>query len=201
MKIAIIGAGVMGIGIAQVFAQCDEIESVCICHRLLERAKIGKDKIEKKIEQLVIKEKISKEKAKGTLEKITVGLKESAVDADLVIETVVEDLEIKQQVFKELDSICKESAIFVTNTSSLSITAVGAGLKHPIIGMHFFNPAPVMKLVEIIAGLNTPNDIIEKIIKISVTIGKTPVRVEESPGFMVNRIIIQMINDAIRIYS
>ena len=201
MKIAIIGAGVMGIGIAQVFAQCDEIESVCICHRLLERAKIGKDKIEKKIEQLVIKEKISKEKAKGTLEKITVGLKESAVDADLVIETVVEDLEIKQQVFKELDSICKESAIFVTNTSSLSITAVGAGLKHPIIGMHFFNPAPVMKLVEIIAGLNTPNDIIEKIIKISVTIGKTPVRVEESPGFMVNRILIPMINDAIRIYS
>ena len=105
-------------------------------------------------------------------------------------------MQIKKATFKELDEICKEDCIFASNTSSLSITEIGAGLKHPMIGMHFFNPAPVMKLIEVIAGLNTPECVVEKIIEISKEIGKTPVQVQEAAGFVVNRILIPMINEA-----
>ena len=108
---------------------------------------------------------------------------------------------ITKQTFKELDDICKPEAIFATNTSSLSITEIGAGLKRPMIGMHFFNPAPVMKLVEIIAGLNIPTEVVDKIKKISEDIGKVPVQVQEAPGFVVNRILIPMINEAVGIYA
>ena len=110
-------------------------------------------------------------------------------------------MEIKKQTFKELQDICKEDAIFATNTSSLSITEIGAGLDRPMIGMHFFNPAPVMKLIEVIAGLNTPEETVEKIKEISVSIGKTPVQVKEAAGFVVNRILIPMINEAVGIYA
>ena len=110
-------------------------------------------------------------------------------------------MEIKKQTFKELQDICKPEAIFATNTSSLSITEIGAGLDRPMIGMHFFNPAPVMKIVEVIAGINTPQEIVDKIIEISKEIGKTPVQVEEAAGFVVNRILIPMINEAIGIYA
>ena len=111
------------------------------------------------------------------------------------------NMEIKKQTFKELQEICKEDCIFATNTSSLSITEIGAGLDRPVIGMHFFNPAPVMKLVEVIAGLNTPAEVVDKIKEISEDIGKTPVQVEEAAGFVVNRILIPMINEAIGIYA
>ena len=111
------------------------------------------------------------------------------------------NMEIKKQTFKELQEICKEDCIFATNTSSLSITEIGAGLDRPVIGMHFFNPAPVMKLVEVIAGLNTPVEVVDKIKEISEDIGKTPVQVEEAAGFVVNRILIPMINEAIGIYA
>ena len=110
-------------------------------------------------------------------------------------------MEIKKQTFKELQEICKPEAMFATNTSSLSITEIGAGLDRPVIGMHFFNPAPVMKLVEVIAGLNTPAEMVEKIKAISEEIGKVPVQVEEAAGFVVNRILIPMINEAVGIYA
>ena len=110
-------------------------------------------------------------------------------------------MEIKKQTFKELQAICKPEAMFATNTSSLSITEIGAGLDRPVIGMHFFNPAPVMKLVEVIAGLNTPAEMVDKIKKVSEEIGKVPVQVEEAAGFVVNRILIPMINEAVGIYA
>ena len=110
-------------------------------------------------------------------------------------------MELKKTMFKELDDICKEDTIFATNTSSLSITEIGAGLKHPMIGMHFFNPAPMMKLVEIIPGLNTPDELVEKIVKITEEIGKTPVKVNEAAGFVVNRILIPMINEAVGVFA
>ena len=110
-------------------------------------------------------------------------------------------MEIKKQTFRELAAICKPECIFATNTSSLSITAIGAGIDRPVVGMHFFNPAPVMKLVEVIAGLNTPEEVVEKIKAISVEIGKTPVQVNEAAGFVVNRILVPMINEAVGIYA
>jgi 3-hydroxybutyryl-CoA dehydrogenase len=132
---------------------------------------------------------------------VKTGLKDICGDADLVIEAAIENLQIKQDTFKELDKICKPEALFATNTSSLSITAISKGLGRPLIGMHFFNPAPVMKLVEVIAGLNTPKEMVAKIKEIAVAIGKTPVEVNEGPGFVVNRILVPMINEAAFIYS
>ena len=118
--------------------------------------------------------------------------------ADTVAQTESAETE---NAFKELGAICKADCVFATNTSSLSITEIGAGLDRPVIGMHFFNPAPVMKLVEVIAGLNTPVEIVDKVKKISEEIGKIPVQVEEGAGFVVNRILIPMINEAIGIYA
>ncbi len=117
------------------------------------------------------------------------------------MEAALENMEIKKQTFKELQEICKPDCIFATNTSSLSITEIGQGLDRPVIGMHFFNPAPVMKLVEVIQGENTPDEIKDKIVAISEEIGKTPVEVKEAAGFVVNRILIPMINEAIGIYA
>lgn len=139
--------------------------------------------------------------ADAILSKITTGTKEKCGDCDLIIEAAIENMEIKKQTFKELQAICKPEAMFATNTSSLSITEIGAGLDRPVIGMHFFNPAPVMKLVEVIAGLNTPAEMVDKIKKISEEIGKVPVQVEEAAGFVVNRILIPMINEAVGIYA
>lgn len=139
--------------------------------------------------------------ADSILSKITTGTKEKCGDCDLIIEAAVENMEIKKQTFKELQAICKPEAIFATNTSSLSITEIGAGLDRPVIGMHFFNPAPVMKLVEVIAGLNTPVEMVDTIKKVSEEIGKVPVQVEEAAGFVVNRVLIPMINEAVGIYA
>lgn len=147
------------------------------------------------------KEKFTQEYADGILSKITAGTKDICTDADLVVEAALEVMEIKKQTFKELQDIVPATCIFATNTSSLSITEIGAGLDRPVIGMHFFNPANRMKLVEVIAGLNTPADVVEKIKAISVEIGKEPVQVEEGPGFVVNRILVPMINEAIGIYA
>ena len=200
MKVGIIGAGTMGAGIAQAFAQCEGYE-VALCDINNEFAANGKKKIASGFEKRVAKGKMEQADADKILARITTGTKEICADCDLVIEAAIENMEIKKQTFKELDEICKADAIFATNTSSLSITEIGAGLKRPMIGMHFFNPAPVMKLVEIIAGLHTPTEIVEKIKKISEDIGKVPVQVEEAPGFVVNRILVPMINEAIGIYA
>ncbi|ALM93820.1 3-hydroxybutyryl-CoA dehydrogenase [Fusobacterium polymorphum] len=200
MKVGIIGAGTMGAGIAQAFAQTEGF-TVALCDINNEFAANGKNRIAKGFEKRIAKGKMEQAEADTILSKITTGTKEICADCDLVIEAAIENMEIKKQTFKELDEICKPEAIFATNTSSLSITEIGAGLKRPMIGMHFFNPAPVMKLVEIIAGLQTPADIVEKIKKVSEDIGKVPVQVEEAPGFVVNRILIPMINEAVGIYA
>ena len=200
MKVGIIGAGTMGAGIAQAFAQTEGF-TVALCDINNEFAANGKNRIAKGFEKRIAKGKMEQAEADAILGRITTGTKEICADCDLVIEAAIENMEIKKQTFKELDEICKADAIFATNTSSLSITEIGAGLKRPMIGMHFFNPAPVMKLVEIIAGLQTPADIVEKIKKVSEDIGKVPVQVEEAPGFVVNRILIPMINEAVGIYA
>ena len=200
MKVGIIGAGTMGAGIAQAFAQTEGF-TVALCDINNEFAANGKNKIAKGFEKRIAKGKMEQAEADAILGRITTGTKEICADCDLIIEAAIENMEIKKQTFKELDDICKPEAIFATNTSSLSITEIGAGLKRPMIGMHFFNPAPVMKLVEIIAGLQTPADIVEKIKKVSEDIGKVPVQVEEAPGFVVNRILIPMINEAVGIYA
>ena len=200
MKVGIIGAGTMGAGIAQAFAQTEGF-TVALCDINNEFAANGKNRIAKGFEKRIAKGKMEQAEADTILSRITTGTKEICADCDLVIEAAIENMEIKKQTFKELDEICKPEAIFATNTSSLSITEIGAGLKRPMIGMHFFNPAPVMKLVEIIAGLHTPADIVEKIKKVSEDIGKVPVQVEEAPGFVVNRILVPMINEAVGIYA
>lgn len=200
MKVGIIGAGTMGSGIAQAFAQVDGYE-VCLCDINEEFASNGKLKITKNFEKRVAKGKMAKEDADKILARIHTGVKTICSDCDLVVEAAIENMEIKKQTFKELGAICKADCIFATNTSSLSITEIGAGLDRPVIGMHFFNPAPVMKLVEVIAGLNTPAEIVDKVKKISEEIGKIPVQVEEGAGFVVNRILIPMINEAIGIYA
>ena len=200
MKVGIIGAGTMGAGIAQAFAQTEGF-TVALCDINNEFAANGKKKIAKGFEKRIAKGKMEQADADKILERITTGTKDICGDCDLIIEAAIENMEIKKQTFKELDDICKPEAIFATNTSSLSITEIGAGLKRPMIGMHFFNPAPVMKLVEIIAGLNTPTELGDKIKKVSEDIGKVPVQVEEAPGFVVNKILIPMINEAIGIYA
>lgn len=200
MKVGIIGAGTMGSGIAQAFAQVDGYE-VCLCDINEEFASNGKLKITKNFEKRVAKGKMAKEDADKILARIHTGVKTICSDCDLVVEAAIENMEIKKQTFKELGAICKADCVFATNTSSLSITEIGAGLDRPVIGMHFFNPAPVMKLVEVIAGLNTPAEIVDKVKRISEEIGKIPVQVEEGAGFVVNRILIPMINEAIGIYA
>ncbi len=196
MVVGIIGAGTMGSGIAQAFAMTDGME-VRLCDIKQEFADGGKAKIEKNLNFLVKKEKISQEKATEILGKIKTGLKDICTDCDLVVEVAPESMEIKKATFKELMDIVPEHCMFASNTSSLSITEIGAGLDRPMIGMHFFNPADRMKLVEVIRGENTPDEMNDKIIEISKQIGKTPVQVNEAAGFAVNRILIPMINEAI----
>lgn len=200
MKVGIIGAGTMGSGIAQAFAQTEGYE-VMLCDINETFAANGKKKIAAGFEKRIAKGKMTQEEADKILNKITTGVKDICGDCDLVVEAAIENMEIKKQTFKELDAICKPSCIFATNTSSLSITEIGSAVERHVIGMHFFNPAPVMKLVEVIAGLNTPTEIVDKVKTISEEIGKIPVQVEEGAGFVVNRILIPMINEAIGIYA
>jgi 3-hydroxybutyryl-CoA dehydrogenase len=196
MKVGIIGAGAMGSGIAQVFAQTEGYE-VYLCDVNEDLAAKGKTKIQKGFEKRVAAGKMEQTAADAILAKITTGVKTICTDTDLIVEAALEVMEVKQTAFRELQTICPKDCIFATNTSSLSITEIGIGLDRPMIGMHFFNPAPVMKLVEVIAGLHTPADLTKKILGIAESIGKTPVEVKEAPGFVVNRILIPMINEAI----
>ena len=147
------------------------------------------------------KEKIAKEAGDKILSKIKVGLSNICTDCDLVVEVALEKMEIKKEIFKELENIVPKDCIFASNTSSLSITRISEGLDRPVVGMHFFNPADRMKLVEVIGGKNTPAELVKKIEEIAVEIGKTPVQVKEAPGFVVNRILIPMINEAINVWD
>ena len=201
MKIGVIGAGTMGQGIAKAFAQV-EGNSVALCDIKQEWAEKGLAKIKAGYDKLVAKGKIPQEKADAIVAAITPGLKEDlCADCDLVVEAAFEDMKVKQTTFGELDAICKPECIFASNTSSLSITEIGKGLSRPLIGMHFFNPAPVMKLVEVIRGENTTDEVNDKVVAIAKEIGKTPVEVKEAAGFVVNRILIPMINEAVGILA
>lgn len=200
MKVGVIGAGTMGSGIAQAFAQTEGYE-VYLCDINDEFAANGKKKIAKGFEKRVAKGKMDQAKADAILAKITTGTKDICTDADLIVEAALEVMSVKQQTFKELQEIVPAECMFASNTSSLSITEIGAGLDRPVIGMHFFNPAPVMKLIEVIKGENTPDELRDKIVEISKEIGKTPVEVNEAAGFVVNRILVPMINEAIGIYA
>lgn len=199
MKVAVIGTGLMGMGIAQVFAAHNDEVAMCIVTGKDPEGK--KAKFEKAIRKLSAKGKITEERADEMIGLVSFGGLELAKDADLVIESALENMEAKVEVFKKLDAICKPDAMFTTNTSSLSITQLMSSVERPIVGMHFFNPAPVMKLVEVIPGILTPKDLTEKITQISIDIGKDPVLVQEGPGFVVNRILIPMINEGISIYA
>ena len=180
MKVGIIGAGTMGQGIAKAFAQVDGYE-VALCDIKQEWAEGGKAKIAKGYDRLVQKGKLTQEAVDAILAKITPGLKEDlCADCDLIVEAAFENMEVKKTTFGELDKIAKPECIFASNTSSLSITEIGNGLTRPMIGMHFFNPADRMKLVEVIAGVNTPAETVDAIKKIAEEIGKTPVQVNEA---------------------
>lgn len=200
MKIGVIGAGTMGSGIAQAFASTDGFE-VVLCDITEAFAESGKNKIAKSFEKLVAKGKMEQAKADAVLAKITTGLAEKTADCDLIVEAVLEKMELKKELFGSLQKICGKDAIFASNTSSLSLTEMSQGLDRAIVGMHFFNPAPVMKLVEVIAGLHTAPETVAKVKEIAVSIGKTPVEVKEAGGFVVNRILIPMINEAAGIYA
>lgn len=202
MKICVVGAGTMGAGIAQVFAV--KGMDVVLYGRREQSVEKGFNSINKSLTRMVEKGKMEealKNQIVGRIQKAT--NLEDAKDCDLVIEAIAEDMAIKKEIFTKLDGICKAETILASNTSSLSITEIAASTKRPdkFIGMHFFNPAPVMKLVEVIRGIATSDETFNKIKEVSIAIGKDPVEIKEAPGFVVNRILIPMINEAVGILA
>ena len=193
MKVAVFGAGTMGSGIAQVFAA--KGHTALMYASSPASAQRHKDKLAASLAKRVAKGKMTQEAVDALLANILVEEKSACADADLIIECVKEEMATKKVLLGELDEICKPEAIFATNTSSLSVTEMGAGLKHPVIGMHFFNPVPSMKLVEIIRGANTTQETFDAIYNLTKEIGKEPVEIAEAPGFVVNKILIPMINE------
>ncbi len=196
-KIGVVGAGTMGNGIAHVAAMNGyDVVMVDVKDELLERAFAT---ITKNLDRMVKKEKITEADKQAALEKIrpSTELKELA-DCDIVIEAVTEDLSIKLDVFRQMDSICKQDAILASNTSSISITQLAAVTGRPemVIGMHFMNPVPVMKLVEIVKGLQTSDSTYKIVHDLAEKLGKTPVLVNDYPGFISNRVLMPMINEA-----
>lgn len=198
-KIGVVGAGTMGQGIANAFATAGN--DVTVVDVKKEWAENGINKICAGKDKLVAKGKITSEAAEAAKAHLKAGEYEDLADCDLIVEAALEQMPLKKDVFGKLDEIVKDDAIFATNTSSLSITEIANGIKHPVIGMHFFNPADRMKLVEVISGANTPDEVKDTVIELSKEIGKTPVEVNEGPGFVVNRILIPMINEATTIYQ
>ncbi len=197
MKIAVIGSGVMGSGIAQVLASQFSVVVRDIQSEALAKAKKS---IEKNLSRSVEKAKLTQEGMDAIMANLTFSSELSDIaDADLVIEAATENANIKKAIFKELDQVVKAEAILATNTSSLSITEVAMATQRPtqVIGLHFFNPVPMMALVEIISGQVTDVNVVEKVREVVLAINKTPVIVNEAPGFVVNRILIPMINEAI----
>ena len=197
-KIVVIGGGTMGLDIAQVFAKAGF--EVVVRDIKDEIIKASEARLNKGLDKLVAKGKMDEAGKKAITDKIsfTVDLA-AAADADLVVEAAIENLEIKKSVFAELDALCKPETILASNTSSISITAIAAATKRAdkFIGMHFFNPATVMKLVEVIRGANPSDETFKAVWDCSVAIGKEPVEVNEAPGFVVNKIMIPYINEAI----
>lgn len=201
MKIAVIGSGVMGSGIAQVLAPKHQVILRDVVPEALEKAKAG---ISKRFARNVEKGRMEQEDMDKALANITTSDNiEDIKDCDIVIEAATENPKIKVEIFKELCKTCDEKTILASNTSSLSITAIAAATQRPdkVIGMHFFNPVPMMKLVEVIRGEMTSDEVNEKIVKLSEEIGKTPVQVKEGPGFVVNRVLIPLVNEGVGILA
>ncbi len=198
-NIAVIGAGTMGNGIAHTFAQSGfKVQLIDISEVSLKR---GMNTIAKNLDRMVAKEKISeadKAKTLGNIQTYT-NITEGVKSASLVVEAATENLDLKLKIFKELDEACPGDTILATNTSSISITQIGAVTSRPdmVIGMHFMNPVPIMKLVEIIRGYNTSDKVTNTIMELSKTLGKIPTEVNDYPGFVANRILMPMINEAI----
>ena len=198
-NIAVIGAGTMGNGIAHVFAQHGyQVNLIDVSADALDKAL---KTIEKNLDRMLSKEKITaetKEKTLSNLYKIT-NLKDGVSNADLVVEAATENMDIKLSIFKEMDQFAPANCILSTNTSSISITKIAAATKRAdkVIGMHFMNPVPVMKLIEVIKGYSTSNETLETIMELSKIIGKVPVEVNDFPGFVANKILMPMINEAI----
>ena len=195
MKIAVFGAGTMGSGIAQVFAA--KGHTALMYASSVQSAQRHKDKLAASLAKKVAKGKMDQAAADDIMSRILVEEFDAAADADLVIECVAENMAVKKELLGKLDAICKESTIFATNTSSLSITEMAQGLKHPLVGMHFFNPVPAMKLVEVIAGGNTPAELVEWTKNLSLEIGRTPVVDKEAPGVVVKKLLIPYCNEGV----
>jgi 3-hydroxybutyryl-CoA dehydrogenase len=198
-KICVLGAGLMGSGITQVAAEAGcEVTMRDIEDRFVQG---GLNTIKKNYERAIAKGKMTQEQVERVLSRIkgVVDLAVAVKSADVVIEAVVENMDLKKQVYKELDQLCVKEAILASNTSGLSITEIASATKRPgkVIGMHFFNPVPVMKLVEIIKGQSTAEETFNVIKTLAEKMGKTPIAVNEAPGFAVNRILVPMINEAI----
>lgn len=198
-KVAIIGAGTMGNGIAHTFAQSGfQVQLIDINQESLTR---GIATITKNLDRLIAKEKISEADKTHTLNNITTytNINEGVNDVGLVVEAATENIDLKLNIFKQLDEACQENTILATNTSSISITQIAAVTSRPdqVIGMHFMNPVPIMKLVEIIRGYNTSDDVTNTIMELSKTLGKIPVEVNDYPGFVANRILMPMLNESI----
>ena len=201
-KIGVLGTGTMGAGIIQVLAQ-NGYEVVMRARRESSIEK-GLATVKKNLDKMVAKEKMTAEEAEVVFGRIQGSTDINIIaDADLVIEAATEDMESKKALFAELDKLCKPETIIATNTSSLSITEIAAATGRPdkVIGMHFFNPVPAMKLVEIIKGLATSEETKQTILDLTAALGKTPVEVAEAPGFVVNRILIPMINEGVGILA
>ena len=198
-NIAVIGAGTMGNGIAHTFAQFNyKVQLIDISEAALEK---GMATITKNLDRMVAKEKISEADKVKTLGNITTftSIKEGVKNTSLVIEAATENAILKSKIFKELDEVCAEETILATNTSSISITQIAGVTKRPekVIGMHFMNPVPIMKLVEIIRGYNTADEVMNFTVELSKKINKIPVEVNDYPGFVANRILMPMINESI----
>ncbi|NQV77806.1 MAG: 3-hydroxybutyryl-CoA dehydrogenase [Lutibacter sp.] len=198
-NIAVIGAGTMGNGIAHVFAQSNyTVHLIDISQDALNK---GLATIIKNLDRLISKEQITEENKKQTLNNISTftSISEGVKNADLVVEAATENVDLKLKIFKQLDEEAPEKAILASNTSSISITKIAAVTKRPekVIGMHFMNPVPIMKLVEIIRGYSTSNEVTRSIMELSENLGKIPVEVNDYPGFVANRILMPMLNEAI----
>ncbi len=198
-NIAVIGAGTMGNGIAHTFAQFGyKVQLIDISEKALQK---GMATISKNLDRMVAREKISEEDKAATLNNITTytSLKEGVEYASLVVEAATENVDLKLNIFRELDELCPEDTILASNTSSISITKIASVTKRPemVIGMHFMNPVPIMKLVEVIRGYNTSDEVTETIMELSKKLNKIPVEVNDYPGFVSNRILMPMINEAI----
>ena len=201
-KIGVLGTGTMGAGIIQVLAQNGY--EVVLRARRQTSVDGGIAKVTKAFDKMVAKDKMTEEQKNEIMSRIEGSTDISIVkDADLIIEAATEDMEAKKALFAELNELVKPECILATNTSSLSITEIAAASGRPdkVIGMHFFNPVPMMKLVEIIKGLTTSEETKNTIVELTEAIGKVPVEVEEAPGFVVNRILVPMINEAAFVYS